>query len=242
MQTDIDGPKYIKLLEIVESEGIVGACRAQSALMEAGFAVSEPTAGRALRDMERRGLLEKDGNHGRKLTGAGFKLLNEHRAAQKQFELTSDFANSLNPTAKKELIDLLVARRTIETEMARLAAVNISDADLQKLRGIVAESKIFFEKNKSIAPLDTQLHMTIASASRNKTLFAAFKLIWQGGQYSKRLERVRYGAKNPLSNEHETILAALAEGNPDKAGKAMAAHIDGVLRDVEALPDEFTDG
>jgi GntR family L-lactate dehydrogenase operon transcriptional regulator len=242
MQTDINDPKYIKLLEIVESEGIVGACRAQGALMDAGLIVSEPTAGRALRDMERRGLLEKNGNHGRKLTDAGLKLLREYRMTQKQSELTCDFANSLNPTAKKELTDLLVARRTIEAELARLAAVNISDADLQKLRDIVAESKNFFARNKSIAPQDTQFHMTIASVSRNKTLLAAFKLIWHGGQYSNQLERVRYGTKNRLSDDHETILEALAERNSDKAGKAMAAHINGVLRDVEALPDEFTDG
>jgi GntR family L-lactate dehydrogenase operon transcriptional regulator len=241
MSGDIGDPRYIRILEVIETDGIIGACKAQCALMDAGIEVSEPTAGRALRDMERQGLLEKDGRRGRRLTDLGRRSLHEYLAEQRTIELTNDFAKSLNPTEKEELLDILVARRAIEVELAKLAATQISQGDIRRLRETVAESKKLFDRHKSVAPMDTKFHMIIAAASRNRTLSAALELIWHGGEYSKKLERIRYNDKVAISDDHEAIIEALEESDPEKAGKKMESHLNGVLRDVEAIPNELMD-
>ncbi|GHV53990.1 GntR family transcriptional regulator [Synergistales bacterium] len=241
MQTGVSDPKHIKLLEIIESNGGLGAGKAQAELRSAGIIVSEPTAGRALRDMEALGLLEKNGSSGRKLTSLGAKLLREHRAELEKINLTNDFAKSIKATEKAELLDILVARRAIEIELAKLAAPNITGEELDALRDTVSESKRLFERRESVSPQDTKFHLIIAAASRNKTLAAALGLIWHEGEYAKKLEAIRYSSKKAISEDHEEIVAALAEGDSKKAGERMGAHIDSVLISVKALPDDLVE-
>ena len=67
MDINLDEPRYIKLLELIDVDGSsMGAGRAREALASAGIMLSEPTAGRLLRDLERAGLLEKNSSHGRR--------------------------------------------------------------------------------------------------------------------------------------------------------------------------------
>ena len=237
MDIDLDDPRYIKLLEIIDEDGFsMGAGKAQGALAASGIMVSEPTAGRALRDLERANLLEKNGSKGRRLTSAGRRKLFERRAVRENIERTRSFAESIIPTEKEELLDILVARRAIEVELARLAASNITPGEIQNLRSEVEASKISFQRGESVSEADTQFHMTIASASRNRTLAGALSLIWHEGRYAKKLARVRYHSKNMISDDHMEVIEALASGSPDEAARAMSRHIDNVIRDVENIP------
>jgi GntR family L-lactate dehydrogenase operon transcriptional regulator len=237
---NLDEPRYIKLLELIDVDGSsMGAGKAQEALSSSGVTLSEPTAGRALRDMERAGLLEKNGSHGRKLTPAGKKKLSEHRVVQDNIERARSFAESINPTEREELLDILTARRTIEMELARMAASYITEAEIESLRSAVDESRILIQRGENVSENDTLFHMTIASASRNRTLAGALKLIWHDGKYAKKLAHVRYHSKNVISDDHAEIIEAFASGDPDKAGRAMKAHIDNVIRDVENIPDNM---
>ncbi|MDR3355218.1 MAG: FCD domain-containing protein [Synergistaceae bacterium] len=237
MDIDLDEPRYIKLLELIDTDGFsMGAGKAQEALASSGIMVSEPTAGRVLRDLERAGLLEKNGSHGRKLTSEGKRKLLEHQAVQDNIERARSFAESINPTEKEELLDILAARRAIEVELARMAASNITAPEIEKLRSSVEESRVLFQRGENISDSDTRFHMTIASASRNRTLAGALKLIWHDGRYAKKLAHVRYHSKNVMGDDHVEIIEALASGDTGRAGNAMKAHIDNVIRDVEKLP------
>ncbi|MDR1482736.1 MAG: FCD domain-containing protein [Synergistaceae bacterium] len=240
MEINLDEPRYIKLLELIDTDGSsMGAGKAQEALASAGIALSEPTAGRVLRDLERAGLLEKNGSHGRKLTFAGKKKLFKYRVVQDNIERARSFAESINPTEREELLDILTARGTIETELARMAASHITASEMKILRSTVDESRISIQRGESISESDTSFHMTIASASRNRTLAGALKLIWHDGKYAKKLAHVRYHSKKVISDDHVEIIEALASGDSDRAGRAMKTHIDNVIRDVENLPDNM---
>jgi GntR family L-lactate dehydrogenase operon transcriptional regulator len=233
-------PKYAKLLEIIyDNGGGIGAGRAQGILLGLGIALSEPTVGRALRDLEREGLLAGNGSRGRNLTPAGLKYLQERRRERSSMERASDFAKSLDPKEKEELMDILVARRAVEIELAKLAAANITPGEMRKLREAVDESERLMRLRLSVSEADTRFHSTIASASRNKTLAAALELIWHGGEYAKKLGIIRYRSKTIISDDHEKIIRALDTGIPENAGKAMESHINNVLYDVEALSDEI---
>ncbi|MDR2780133.1 MAG: FCD domain-containing protein [Synergistaceae bacterium] len=240
MDIDLDESRYTKLLELIDTDGFsMGAGKAQEALESLGIIVSEPTAGRALRDLERAGLLEKNGSHGRKLTAAGKKKLSEYRVIQDNIERARSFAESINPTEREELLDILAARRMIETELARLAASHITPSEIENLRSAAGKSRILLQRGENVADSDTLFHMTIASASRNRTLAGALKLIWHDGKYAKKLAHVRYHSKSVISDDHVEIIEALKSGSPDKSGSAMKAHINNVIRDVEKLPEHM---
>ncbi len=49
--------------------------------------------------------------------------------------------------------------------------------------------------------------------------------------------RIRYHSAQRVSEDHARIAEALANGDPDEACRAMASHIDNVLRDVKSVPD-----
>jgi GntR family L-lactate dehydrogenase operon transcriptional regulator len=237
MDINLDEPRYIKLLELIDTDGFsMGAGKAQEALASFGIMLSEPTAGRALRDLERAGLLEKNGSHGRKLTSEGKKKLSEHRIVQDNIERARSFAESINPTEREELLDILTARRAIEMELARMAASRITAPEIEILRSAVDESRVLLQRGENVSESDTSFHMTIASASRNRTLAGALKLIWHDGKYAKKLAHVRYHSKNVVSDDHVEIIEALASGDSEEASRAMKVHIDNVMRDVENMP------
>jgi DNA-binding FadR family transcriptional regulator len=120
-----------------------------------------------------------------------------------------------------------------------MAASYITTPELESLRSAVTESRILIQRGENVFESDTSFHMTIASASRNRTLAGTLKLIWHDGKYAKKLAHLRYHSKNVVSGDHEEIIEALASGDPDKAGGAMKAHIGNVIRDVENIPDNI---
>ena len=64
------------LAELAANEEAMGCSRLAAALCGAGFPVSEPTAGRLLRDLDRQGLVERvRGKNGRVITAKGRELL-----------------------------------------------------------------------------------------------------------------------------------------------------------------------
>jgi GntR family L-lactate dehydrogenase operon transcriptional regulator len=237
---NMDDPRHITLLELIDSMGgSMGAPKAKTVLAGAGITVSEPTAGRILRDLEMEGLLEKNGSLGRRLTSVGVQRLNEYRQNTMKLERTRAFARTINPMEKDELIDLLIARRAIEAEIAKLAAKNITREDIGRLFIMIDKSKELFSERKSISGINTDFHGIIAKASGNRTLSAALELIWGGGEYAKKLERARYHSEQVVSDDHEKIVRALAAGLPDDAARAMGEHINNVLKEVENFPDSF---
>lgn len=240
LEINMNDPKYVALLDVIDIRGgSMGAGKAKGALARAGIAVSEPTAGRALRDLESAGLLARDGGHGRKLTSLGSEYLNRFRQEKKNLELASAFAKNLNPREKEELVDILIARRAVEVALAELAAAHITDAQIEALREIIEESRRLLEERKDISGADTAFHTIIAAASGNRTLAAALDLIWHGGEYSRKLVGIRYHAKKKVSDEHEYIVSALSTRDPASAGRAMELHLDRILEEVEALSDDL---
>ncbi len=237
MLINMQDPKYVTLLGVIENDGSMGAGKAQAALYEAGIVVSEPTAGRALRDLEREGLLAKNGSRGRALTPLGLKHLREYQQSRKSYELTAQLAKHLNPREKEELIDILVARRAVEVALVELAAPRITPEQIKQLRRAVKESGRLLKRHKSVSEMDTEFHTVIAEASGNNTLAAALKLIWHGGEYARKLEKIRYHSKEIMSDDHEKIISALERGNSDLAGRTMETHLNNILRDVEQVPE-----
>ena len=76
---------------------------------------------------------------------------------------------------------------------------------------------------------DMKFHCIIAEAAQNTALSGIINWLWQLRNQSvlstSFLERIREEGVHPAIDDHQRILDALAERNPDKAKRAMKRHI-----------------
>ncbi len=209
----------------------VGSLHLSLALEENGTPISSATIGRLLAGFDRRGFTVRHGYRGRTLTreGAAYREELEKRSRLSRF---ADRMNaSVDVTGKENLLNVLTARRGIERELARLAALRATDADLEALRQTFALQS---PASRSLsADYDVAFHRAIAASGKNPILAAAYDLIWQNGKYSPVMEYIRNSVGGELVVDHRTILEAIEAHDPAAAESAMVAHIDGMLADVE---------
>jgi len=198
-----------------------------------GVEVSEATVGRLLSDMDRQGLTAKVGFQGRVITDRGRQELDRIERSRHRITYGSRFLDTLEPQRKDDLIDILVARRAIERELARLAAIHATDAEIGLMEAIIREQEEFSARNIMTAEHDVKFHRLIALAARNKVLAAAMDLIRQDGQLSPTLEHIRTHVGGKLAIGHSRILRAIRERDPAAAERAMIEHIESLIADVQ---------
>lgn len=130
----------------------------------------------------------------------------------------------------ERLDELLVVRRALETEAARLAALRSGPEDLRKLAMHVERMALLVRENRRADAdmADVELHMAIALLSRSPALIDAL-------QHSHVLEIVRRrlqineprGDFRRLAENHQLLVDAIASGDPERAGAAMHRHLSG---------------
>lgn len=140
------------------------------------------------------------------------------------------------PLSMDDFVDLVGARRVNEPACAALAAERISDAELTEVATIVADSgRLSRDDLAGLIGMDQRFHEIIATASRNR-VFAAFMTNLND-------RSARFWALS-LSNdahraetieEHERIVGALKQRDPDLAAQAMRDHIDSFARTFSQL-------
>ena len=216
----------------------LGAGAAREALCREGFEVSEATAGRLLRALEEQGLARKVSVQGRLLTDQGRLLLETTQREQRRSQSAEAFLEVLEATQRREMIDLLVARRAIEGEIASLAARNSTEEELLQLRELLTQAQGVRPEGRNLAPLDQRFHALIAAMSRNRVLEAALQLIRQHGDPSPILPEIRARSGHGSGRDHVLILEALEARDPERAREAMTNHLGSVLADVEAYPEK----
>ena len=126
----------------------------------------------------------------------------------------------------EEAAELLVVRRLLESESARLAAEHATPADVGVLQELcrvgfaAAEAESVFE----LVEANAALHRTIAECSRNRVLVEMVSQIdrrvrWLHGQVA-----TSRGVK--AWQEHASVVDAIAHGDATLAAELMRAHID----------------
>ena len=129
------------LATLAAAGGPVGASTLMAALRAEGMELAEATAGRYLRQLDEAGLTRSLGKRGRVLTPAGRRRLNDLRLRSKLAAQGARVAAAARSRDVDDLIDLLYARRAIEVETARLAAVG-ARADVRGARGGAAPTHV----------------------------------------------------------------------------------------------------
>lgn len=225
------------LLILGETAHPIG-CGALSALLaKRDYDMSEATVGRLLRDFDIAGYTEKSGFQGRTLSERGRERLLELMETEKRFHWETEFSSALKGHTKEELLEVLVARRAIESELAALAAENATEEQLAKLRSVVEQQRKTLVSGLVTADQDVAFHACIASMAANRVLGAAIALIRQDSQLSPVLEGIRRHVHSMIYIDHAAICDAIVAQDPLAARRAMIKHINSLIQDVKRYED-----
>ncbi len=127
-------------------------------------------------------------------------------------------------------------RRMLEVGAAGLAAQHRSEGDIAAMKGYLAEFSAKAEDGdlESAGIADICFHNQIFQASGNPFLRVIMQplesALVQSRQETTKFAQVRARA----TTHHEAILAAIGEGDPEKAKAAMRAHMTQTAEDIEA--------
>jgi GntR family transcriptional repressor for pyruvate dehydrogenase complex len=137
--------------------------------------------------------------------------------------------------------ELTEARRLFEGEAAALAALSITDAEVDQLQSLIEDMERENQANVSGERADREFHMVIARATGNSAIVSVIEALWDARYTSPlckhMLERARSVGVQPRIDEHLDILQAMRARDPAAARTAMRDHlgrvIDGLLEATE---------
>jgi GntR family transcriptional regulator, transcriptional repressor for pyruvate dehydrogenase complex len=132
--------------------------------------------------------------------------------------------------AKGVTQDLVEARRAVETQICRLAAVRRTEADLHEMEEQLELCERAVAEGRPAAAPGVDLHLAIAQSAHNEVLFGfmasiAHLLVERGPA----LEGI-HGYKDWELADHRRLYEAVALGDPDLAAERIEAHLDEVVR------------
>jgi len=125
-------------------------------------------------------------------------------------------------------LEIMEARLVLEPEIARLAAVRASNADLASLNKIVARARRSTDF-ETFSSWDSRFHQSIAKATRHQLFIALYgvvdnlraELAW--GKLQRRSRTTAW--LEQASREHDEICLALSDRDPDGAADLMLQHL-----------------
>lgn len=129
-------------------------------------------------------------------------------------------------------LDVVEARRLIESETAAMAAARVSDADLLELEATLERMERVHLDGETHSPEDRRFHLQIAGFSGNQALVQVVATLWDQRR-SKLFETfeehfVTQSLFEHTNEDHRRILDALRSRDPKAARHAMKAHLDRV--------------
>ncbi|MDJ0921864.1 MAG: FadR/GntR family transcriptional regulator [Henriciella sp.] len=191
------------------------------------FNVSRPTIREAVIALELEGLVEVR-------TGSGVYVIARPQTGQ---------ANM--PELDIGPFELTEARKLFEGEAAALAAIQITDDQLDELESLIYAMEQENERGIEGEIADRAFHVSIAQATQNSAVVATIEMLWSIRDTSpmcvRMLQKARAKGVKPAIAEHWDILGALRARDPEGARKTMRRHlsrvIDGLLEatEVEAM-------
>lgn len=120
---------------------------------------------------------------------------------------------------------LYQARNLIDGGIARLAAENLSDADLERLQTMVGLQRGLVNDPLGFRVSDLEFHRTIMEATGNPFLVRVAHSLYVLGMEYRRIASETPGVLKQSLTDHEAIMAAFVARDPDTAERAMMEHM-----------------
>lgn len=126
--------------------------------------------------------------------------------------------------------EILEMRYILEAEMCALAAARITDAQIEALKMAINEMREEETQPDASERADQKFHLIIAEACQNSAIYETINWLWElrlkSAISSAFLKSIRKEGIHPSIEDHERIVSALAQRNPEKARNAMQVHIE----------------
>jgi DNA-binding FadR family transcriptional regulator len=138
-------------------------------------------------------------------------------------------ANRTNPA------EVMQARLTVEPELARLAALNATAAEIAEMRRCIKGMRQAREW-RTYEMWDNRLHREVARASGNVCLLAVFDMLnaVRRAVAWKRLRRHELSHDHHSFCEHDALVDVIEERDTEVAAALMRDHLRAVRRDLLA--------
>jgi DNA-binding FadR family transcriptional regulator len=131
--------------------------------------------------------------------------------------------------------EVMRARILIEPEVAHLAALNASAAQIAEMRQCLARSRAA-ETWRQYESWDNRLHRVIADATGNTLLLAlldTLSAVRRAVTWGRlRAERIKPSRDHHSFAEHDELVEAIADRDRDRARMAMRRHLESVERNL----------
>lgn len=226
---DIPGGKEMRILCAVKEASLpVGA-----AYLSKKMDIPQATIGRALYELEKRGLIEKVSNKGRQLTEDGRSFLEFHRDLEEKKSTVNHLILMVGNVSRERLLETLEIRMMIEPQAAALACRKASDEELKHLDLLILEHIYQMRHDGTGASQDLDFHLEIARLSGNETLYEILKLLLtKEGAYTRFNQAAKLAGKGQIHG-HDEIGKALWARDETLAREAMRKHLAQVIADVK---------
>lgn len=138
--------------------------------------------------------------------------------------------------------EITEARLLIEGEAAALAAIQVTEKDLQEIEALVQAIAQENLNPEGTDRADREFHLAIAAATRNGAVFDAVKQLWQlradSPESALLHAKARHANIKPVVDEHSAIVDALRYRDPQAARAAMRVHLSAVLESLLFATEE----
>lgn len=234
---------YIILTTLKQKDEPLGCWALQTSLMDYKIEKSTASIGRQLQMLDTKAYTVRYKNKGRIITPAGNSWLKMMNERIKEVERKDKLSETIKVTELEELIDLLSARKILETEVTRTAAVKATDEDIKKINLALDEHKKCVEANNDPTDSAFSFHNAIAESCHNKFMKAMLDmLIREENRIEALVETlVTRERGNAYVKEHEAIAKAIEAKNARLAANLMEKHIEVLCDDIEEQIEEFGD-
>lgn len=218
---------YLLMTMIDEKEAPVGAWQLQENLRKCGIECSTASVGRLLRNLDYTSYTVRKSNQGRILTPLGQAKLVALKEKLASVERQNNIQESLKVRKYDELIDLLLARKALEAEAARLAALHGTEEDMQRLSEAVQAHRQCVSNRQDPTESAFHFHKIVSEMSYNRFLKTLLDmLIYEEKKIEAVFETLVTRERGSVYVvEHSDIADAIIARDAKRAGKLMGAHI-----------------
>jgi len=233
-------PRELELLLLIGAAGEPLGARELSRRLSGPDRVSESTMNRLLRRLDEQGLTRSQAGRGRVLSPAGRALADQARTEQRWH----DNLSQLEIKTLDDVRDLVVARRALEREIVRSAAVSATADDIEVLKRYLAEHEGAIDSEFDRRKVAIDFHRQLARSCPNRMLRAAALVLFD--PRFDVLEQVLdivtagRGRTSASPHEHDSIIDAIIRRDADAAESAMLQHLDRLAEDLSAEASSST--
>ncbi|MCD8241000.1 MAG: FadR family transcriptional regulator [Lachnospiraceae bacterium] len=143
-------------------------------------------------------------------------------------EIIENISRTLVPdeVSMKEIMEV---RMLLESYIARKATENITEEQIARLQGEIDKMALLMERGENGSTQENAFHRGLAEAAGNSVLNGVYMFcegLLNSTQHGTWLGARAGGSPNTAIRDHQAILDAIRERNPDKAERLMRGHME----------------